>query len=82
MACPIPTDPHARIADILRIGNRAARAVQEANRRRGIPNWYSLGGVIVSDAGATAPPRDSGKLPATRDQAARAGCPSGVRIKP
>lgn len=52
MARPIPTDPLARIADILRIGNRAARAAQEANRRRGIPNWYSVGGIIVSDRGS------------------------------
>ena len=41
----------ARIADIVRIGNRAARAAQEANRERGIPNWYSLGDRLVSDAG-------------------------------
>ena len=50
MARPIPTDPSARMADLLRIGNRAARAVQEANRKRGIPNWYSLGGRLVNDA--------------------------------
>ena len=50
MASPIPTDPLARMADLLRIGNRAARAVQEANRKQGIPNWYSLGGRIVNDA--------------------------------
>lgn len=61
MARPIPTDPLARIADILRIGNRAARAAQEANRRRGIPNWYSLSGIIVSDAGGIPAQRDCAK---------------------
>lgn len=49
MGIPIPTDPLERMADILRIGNRAARAAQEANRRRGITNWYSLNGRLVSD---------------------------------
>ncbi|MCK6435170.1 MAG: hypothetical protein HUU30_20620 [Burkholderiaceae bacterium] len=47
---PIPTDVHARRADILRIGNRAAAAVQASNRQRGIANWYSLRGCLVSDA--------------------------------
>lgn len=50
MSTPIPTDPLERMADILRIGNRAARAAQEANRRRGITNWYSLNGRLVSDS--------------------------------
>lgn len=53
MASPIPTDPLARMADLMRIGNRAARAVQESNRKQGIPNWYSLGGRLVNDAQAT-----------------------------
>lgn len=44
---PIPQDVQARRADILRIGNRAAAAVQEANRQRGIANWYSLRGRMV-----------------------------------
>ena len=47
---PIPQDVQARRADILRIGNRAAAAVQEANRQRGIANWYSLRGRMVNDA--------------------------------
>jgi hypothetical protein len=55
MSSPIPTDPLERMADILRIGNRAARAAQEANRRRGIANWYSLNGRLVSDAGEQPP---------------------------
>ena len=45
----IPTDVHERRADILRIGNRAAAAVQASNRQRGIANWYSLRGYLVSD---------------------------------
>lgn len=32
-----------------RIGNRAVRRAQEENRALGIPNWYSIGGKIVSD---------------------------------
>lgn len=32
-----------------RIGNRAVHKAQEENRRLGIPNWYSIGGKIVSD---------------------------------
>jgi hypothetical protein len=33
-----------------RIGNAAVRKAQEENRRLGVPNWYSINGVIVSDA--------------------------------
>lgn len=62
----IPTDPLARIADIVRIGNRAARAAQADNRVRGVANWYSLAGHIVSDRpeppvilSREAPPADS-----------------------
>ncbi len=32
-----------------RIGNRAVRRAQEENRKLGIPNWYSIGGEIISD---------------------------------
>lgn len=32
-----------------RIANAAVRKAQEENRRLGIPNWYSINGVIVSD---------------------------------
>jgi len=32
-----------------RIGNRAVHKAQEENRKLGIPNWYSIGGEIVSD---------------------------------
>ncbi len=37
------------IVELHKIGNRAVRKAQEENRRLGIPNWYSIGGVIVSD---------------------------------
>jgi hypothetical protein len=37
------------IAEIQRIGNRAVKKAQEENRKHNIPNWYSIGGVIVSD---------------------------------
>lgn len=43
----------------IRIGNQAVREAQERNRQCGIPNWYSLNGLLVSDAspgqGAGAP---------------------------
>ncbi len=58
----IPGDRIARMVDVIRIGNRAARAVQQANRRMGIANWYSLRGVLVSDVDpsrANPPPRRS-----------------------
>ena len=32
-----------------RIGNRAVHKAQEENRKLGIPNFYSVGGKIVSD---------------------------------
>jgi hypothetical protein len=35
--------------ELQRIGNRAVKKAQEENRRRGVPNWYSIGGVIISD---------------------------------
>jgi hypothetical protein len=37
------------LGKIQRIGNAAVHKTQEENRRHGIPNWYSIGGVIVSD---------------------------------
>jgi hypothetical protein len=36
---------------IVRIGNQAVREAQARNRELGIPNWYSLNGRLVSDAG-------------------------------
>lgn len=37
------------LSELQRIGNRAVRRAQEENRKLGIPNWYSIGGKIVSD---------------------------------
>lgn len=31
-----------------RIANRAVHKAQEENRRLGVPNWYSINGVIVN----------------------------------
>lgn len=47
-----------------RIGNRAVHKAQEENRRLNIPNWYSIGGVIVSD-------RELSNRPLTKDSASR-----------
>lgn len=33
-----------------RVANAAVHKAQEENRRLGVPNWYSVNGVIVSDA--------------------------------
>ena len=38
-----------KAAELQRIGNRAVQKAQEENRKLGILNWYSIGGVIVSD---------------------------------
>lgn len=38
-----------RAFELQRIGNRAVKKAQEENRRLGIPNWYSINGVIISD---------------------------------
>ena len=36
---------------IVRIGNQAVREAQARNRELGTPNWCSLNGRLVSDAG-------------------------------
>ncbi|CAN5529925.1 hypothetical protein BH10ACI1_BH10ACI1_19970 [soil metagenome] len=36
-----------------RIGNAAVHKAQEENRRLGVPNWYSINGVIVNEAELT-----------------------------
>ena len=36
----------ARIDELTRIGNRGVRAAQEENRRLGIPNVYSINGIL------------------------------------
>ena len=38
-----------KAAELQRIGNRTVKRAQAENRRQNIPNWYSIGGVIVSD---------------------------------
>jgi hypothetical protein len=38
-----------KAAELQQIGNRAVQKAQEENRRLGIPNWYSINGVIISD---------------------------------
>lgn len=37
------------LAEMQRIGNAAVKKAQEENRKHNIPNWYSIGGVIISD---------------------------------
>lgn len=39
-------DTYRRMVELKRIGNRAVRRAQEENRRRGIPNVYSIRGHI------------------------------------
>ena len=38
-----------RLLELQNVANVAVRNAQEENRRRGIPNWYSINGKIVSD---------------------------------
>ena len=38
-----------KAAELQRIGNRAVKKAQAENRKLGIPNWYSIDGIIVSD---------------------------------
>ncbi len=38
-----------RFLEMQRLGNIAVRKTQIENRRLGIPNWYSINGVLVSD---------------------------------
>lgn len=35
------------LAELQRTGNRAVKRAQEENRKANIPNWYSVGGVII-----------------------------------
>ena len=35
--------------EYLKIGNAAVHRAQTENRAKGIPNWYSINGFIVSD---------------------------------
>jgi hypothetical protein len=42
----IPADVYQKLQELVRIGERGARAAQEENRRLGIPNVYSIDGVL------------------------------------
>ena len=42
----IPYETYLRIQDYIRIGRRAVHEAQEQNRRRGIPNVYSINGFL------------------------------------
>lgn len=49
-----------KASELQRIGNRAVKKAQEENRKLGIPNWYEIGGVIISDQ-EIAKKKNSGK---------------------
>ena len=42
----IPSEVYEKVRELSRIGKNAVRAAQEDNRRRGIPNVYSINGVL------------------------------------
>jgi hypothetical protein len=42
----IPLETYEKVQELIRIGNRAVRAAQEENRRLGVPNVYSINGVL------------------------------------
>ena len=42
----IPVEVYEKIQELIRIGNRGVRNAQEENRRRGIPNVYSINGIL------------------------------------
>lgn len=39
--------PYRRIAEYVRIGNRAMRRAEEENRRQGLPNVFSRNGKLI-----------------------------------
>ncbi len=43
----ISSETYRRMAEIVRIGNRAVRRAQEENHRLGLPNIYSRNGKII-----------------------------------
>jgi hypothetical protein len=65
-----PDQALLQAAELARLGNRAARQAQDANRRKGIANWYSLNGRIVSDGGAV-PATEPAATPTARSTAVR-----------
>lgn len=48
-ASKLPAAAYQRALEMQRIGNAAAHKAQANNRAKGIPNFYSVGGLIVSD---------------------------------
>jgi len=42
----IPLETYEKVQDLMRIANRAVRRAQEENRRLGIPNVYSINGIL------------------------------------
>ncbi|MCE1184673.1 MAG: hypothetical protein ACRCTU_06090 [Zoogloea sp.] len=45
----LPASAYQRALELQRIGDTAARKAQAHNRSKGIPNFYSIAGRIVSD---------------------------------
>jgi len=45
----LPASAYQRALDMQRIGNAAVQKAQANNRAKGIPNFYSVGGRIISD---------------------------------
>lgn len=43
---PVSDETLRRGEELLRIGQRAVKAAQEENRRLGIPNVYSINGIL------------------------------------
>jgi hypothetical protein len=42
----IPLEIYEKVQEMMRIANRAVRQAQEENRRLGIPNVYSINGIL------------------------------------
>ena len=42
----IGLDTYVKVDELMRIGRRAVRRAQEENRRMGVPNVYSINGMI------------------------------------
>jgi hypothetical protein len=42
----IPLEAYQKVQETMRIANRAVRRAQEENRRLGIPNTYSINGIL------------------------------------
>jgi len=45
-AVPLDAHTYARVDELVRVGRRAVAKAQEENRRRGVPNVYSINGVL------------------------------------